>query len=79
MANDHDKFSCNCDKCSARYNDYVNDHGTENANNLKKVSDKVLKDTLAQRLFDKIKHGDETHMEWLAKELEDFFKAKITR
>jgi bacterioferritin (cytochrome b1) len=38
-----------------------------------------LKDTLAQRLFDKIKHGDETHMEWLAKELEDFFKAKITR
>lgn len=46
---------------------------------LKKASDQELKDILAQRLFDKIKHGDEVHQEWLEKELEDFFKANITR
>lgn len=51
----------------------------EIAEHIKSIPDQALRDDLAQRLFDKIKHGDDEHKEWLAKELEDFFKATILR
>jgi hypothetical protein len=33
----------------------------------------------AQEFFDKIKHGDDEHREWLAVEFEKFFNMKIRR
>jgi hypothetical protein len=33
----------------------------------------------AQKFYDRIKHGDEAHKEWLAKEFEDHFGTKIAR
>lgn len=32
-----------------------------------------------QDFFDKIKHGDDSHKEWLAVEFEKFYDIKITR
>lgn len=38
-----------------------------------------LLDVDIQEFYDKIKHGDAEHREWLAKEFEAFFGTKITR
>jgi hypothetical protein len=38
MANDHDKFTCSCDKCTERYNEYLNDNSNylDNLKNVRK-------------------------------------------
>jgi len=44
---------------------------------ISKIPTHELKAALAQRLFDKIKHGDDQHQEWLRVTLEEFFSTKI--